>query len=612
MPRSERDVAAIRLLGGTANEIHNDGTILGDATPSLGTAILANGPARNTTVTNMGSIHGSIILDGTGISLTNLPGGVINAPTTLNLSGGVLQNAGTLHVGGIGTIGATTLTGDLVQSSTGRVHIDLDPALGRADLLQISGRAALDGSVVVNPISVHKGTSGPVITAAGGLTITPVLEGLAGPVFTHTAVVNGNSLSIATDADFKSNDLGKSANQRSVAGHLQRIWDSGAPGFDQGFLSLSRLSNVRAHTQALDNLSGEVHASAITAEVQTAFFVQEAILDRLRFSEGNVFSSGHGLTGTIGSRFAPGTTLPAAYSADLPGNAPPSFVPVQPVAPTYALWGQAFGAFGHTNSNGNAGHLSRQIGGFMLGAETGAGVLADWRAGVSAGYSVTNFDVTARQSTGSVESGFGAVYARGPIGPLQMRLGAAYAGNALDTRRAVLLPGFSGVASGKTAGDTVQGFGEVGYRIGLGQSYIEPFVGAAAIHVSRDSFSEVGGAVALSAFGRSYDVQTVTAGLQGQAVLSEQLGTGLPIVARGLIGYRRAFGDLEPKALLAFGGGGQGFLTAGVPIARDALVASAGLDVQIAPLVTIGVNYTGQIGDRAQDHAVKGVFSYRW
>ena len=361
----------------------------------------------------------------------------------------MLQNAGTLHVGGIGSIGTTTLTGDLVQSSTGRMHIDIDPALGRADLLQISGRAALDGTVVVNPISVHKGTSGPVITAAGGLTITPILQGLAGPVFTHTALVNGNSLSITTDADFKSNDLGKSANQRSVAGHLQRIWDSGAPGFDQGFLSLSRLSSVRAHTQALDSLSGEVHASAITAEVQTAFFVQEAILDRLRFGEGNVFSSGVGLTGTIGSRFAPGTTLPAAYSADLPGNAGASVMPVQPIAPTYSLWGQAFGAFGDTNSNGNAGRLSRQIGGFVLGAETGAGVLADWRAGVAAGYSFTSFDVTARQSTGNVESGFGAVYARGPIGPLQLRLGAAYAGNALDTRRAVLLPGLSGVASGQ-------------------------------------------------------------------------------------------------------------------------------------------------------------------
>jgi uncharacterized protein with beta-barrel porin domain len=116
----------------------------------------------------------------------------------------------------------------------------------------------------------------------------------------------------------------------------------------------------------------------------------------------------------------------------------------------------------------------------------------------------------------------------------------------------------------------------------------------------------------LTVFGRSFDVQTITAGLQGQAILSELFGTDLPIVARGLIGYRRAFGDVEPQALLGFGGSGATFLTAGVPIAREALVASAGLDLKIAPRTTIGVNYTGQVGDRSQDHTVKGVFSYRW
>lgn len=195
---------------------------------------------------------------------------------------------------------------------------------------------------------------------------------------------------------------------------------------------------------------------------------------------------------------------------------------------------------------------------------------------------------------------------------MQLRLGAAYAGNALDTRRTVLFPGFSQAVTGKAGGDTVNGFGEVGYRIGFAQGHIEPFAGGAAIHIRRDGFSEVGGASALTVYGRSYDVETATAGVQGQAVLSEVFGTATPIIARGLIGYRRAFGDVVPQALLAFGGGGQAFLTAGVPIARDAVVASAGLDVQVAANTTIGLNYTGQVGERAQDHAVKGSFSYRW
>jgi uncharacterized protein with beta-barrel porin domain len=66
-----------------------------------------------------------------------------------------------------------------------------------------------------------------------------------------------------------------------------------------------------------------------------------------------------------------------------------------------------------------------------------------------------------------------------------------------------------------------------------------------------------------------------------------------------------------PKALLAFGTGPT-FLTAGLPIDRDALVAEAGLDLLVGRGTTLGVAYTGQVGERAQDHAVKGNFTYRF
>jgi len=611
-PVAQRDAAAILLRGGIANRIDNAGRIEALGDPRVAYAILTDTPG-GTTLTNTGTILGNVSVQGrAGSVVDNRPGGVVSAPAAIDLAGGTFRNAGLLHVGGIGTTGTTVLTGDLLQSATGRLRLDLDPAKGRADLLQVSGRAEIDGTVEINPISLRKGTSGPVVTAEGGLTRAPVLQAAAGPVFTYATLLTGNSLSLVSDADFRGGDPGKTINQRGVAGALQRAWDAGAPGFDQTFLALARLPGDGAYARALDSLSGEVQASAISAQLQTAFFVQETLLDHLRFGGG---VSG-GLGGAIGSRFSPGTTLPAAYAADLPGPALPSLVPVQPVAPGYALWGQAFGGFGETRRNGNAGRLGRQTGGFVLGAETGAGVLADWRVGVAAGYSFTSFDVTARQSTGQVESGFGAVYAGGAYGPVQLRLGAAYAGNALDTRRAVTVAGLAGLASGRTGGDTVQGFGEVGYRFGVAGGYLEPFAGAAAIRIRRDGFTETGGAAALTVSGRSYEVETVTAGLQGQVPLAgllgaDLLGADLPVLARGLIGYRRAFGDVVPQALLAFGGG-PAFLTAGVPIARNAVVASAGLDMQVGPRITIGVAYTGQVGDRAQDHAVRGVLSYRW
>src|SRR5262249_18838733 len=109
--------AAVWLVGGTANLITNAGTIRDNGTAAERIAILTNSSGSNTTVHNTGSIFGDIIFGkGAAGLVDNRVGGVIDAPTTLDLSGGLLRNAGTLYVGGAGTIGKTTLTGDLVQS----------------------------------------------------------------------------------------------------------------------------------------------------------------------------------------------------------------------------------------------------------------------------------------------------------------------------------------------------------------------------------------------------------------------------------------------------------------------------------------------------------------
>ncbi|WP_156376241.1 autotransporter outer membrane beta-barrel domain-containing protein, partial [Methylobacterium sp. Leaf117] len=105
------------------------------------------------------------------------------------------------------------------------------------------------------------------------------------------------------------------------------------------------------------------------------------------------------------------------------------------------------------------------------------------------------------------------------------------------------------------------------------------------------------------------EVATSTVGVRGQTSLD--LGAGAPVSLHGLVGYRRAYGEVVPKALLSFGAG-PGFLTAGTPISRDALVAQAGLDVRVGRATTLGVAYTGQVGERTQDHAVKGNFTYRF
>lgn len=277
--------------------------------------------------------------------------------------------------------------------------------------------------------------------------------------------------------------------------------------------------------------------------------------------------------------------------------------------------------------------MNRQIAGFATGADLQ--LPSGLRLGVVGGYTEAYLDSAGRAGgtrdaeSAALKSGFGGVYGGYAVGPLSLRLGAIYAGTDTRTRRAVPY-GLSSTLGGHGGGYTVQGFGEIGWKIALGApiaavlvskdggtgagvplvaTYVEPFVGGAYVGVRRDAFTETGGAAALASAAADYGVGATTVGVRGQTGLD--LGLGLPVTVRGLAGYRRAFGDVVPKALLTFATG-PAFLSAGVPIDRDAFVAEVGLDVAVAPNASLGVAYTGQTGSRAQDQAVKGNFVWRF
>jgi fibronectin-binding autotransporter adhesin len=49
-----------------------------------------------------------------------------------------------------------------------------------------------------------------------------------------------------------------------------------------------------------------------------------------------------------------------------------------------------------------------------------------------------------------------------------------------------------------------------------------------------------------------------------------------------------------------------------VPIAKNAAVVEAGLDLAISQSATLGLSYTGQLAEDTQDHAFKGVLAVRF
>jgi uncharacterized protein with beta-barrel porin domain len=84
------------------------------------------------------------------------------------------------------------------------------------------------------------------------------------------------------------------------------------------------------------------------------------------------------------------------------------------------------------------------------------------------------------------------------------------------------------------------------------------------------------------------------------------------LVAKGMIGWRYAFGTVTPTTGLSFASGGSPFIVAGVPIAKNAAVVEAGLDGHISDAETLGVTYSGELSSGAQDHAIKVSYIRRY
>jgi subtilase-type serine protease len=568
----------------------------------------------NSTYTGTTEVNGGLLaVNGSITSFAN-----VNAGGTLGGNGRV----GGLRVGQGGTVAPGNSIGTLnvagsVSFAPGSFYAVEVAAAGRSDRIAATGAALIQGGTVtvslenatapLSPAETRSllGQRYTILTAGGGVSGR---FDLATPSYTFIGTdlsygTNSVDLSVARNGtSFAS--VGVNRNQASVGAAVEGL--GAGNRLYETILTTTAPATAR---NAFQSLSGDIHASLVSAEFETAFFVREAILDRLRWgpTPGSVEAADYGL-------------LPSAYTADLPGRAAAvAPVPMRVLDPrVFGVWGQGFGAFGEARSDGNAARLSRQTSGFVLGAD--ARLENGLRIGVAGGYANTGLDTPGSLQSGTIESGFGGLYGGWESGPVSLRLGAVYADNAARLRRSVSVAGLGDSLSARTGGSTIQGFGELGYRFVIGETagtlpggaalaYIEPFVGGAVVSIGRDRFAETGGFAALTGAAQDYEIGTSTVGLRAQA--NVDLGLGLPLSARGLVGYRRAYGDVVPKALLSFGTG-PAFLTAGLPIDRDALVAEAGLDLRIARDTTLGVAYTGQIGDRAQDHAVKGNFTYRF
>ncbi len=624
----------------TGDHTYTGGTTIASGTLQLGnggtsgsiTGNVANNASlifnRSDAVAFGGSISGTGAVQHNGSGSTNLTGASnYTGPTTINAgtlavngsitsavtvnSGGTLMGAGT--VGGINAMsGGTVAPGN----SIGTLNVVGPVAFGPGSTYQVEANAAgqSDKIVVTGPATLTGGTV-QVLATPGNYAANTVYNILHASSVTGTfAGVTTNLAFLAPSLSYDADDVfltlvrnasafstvAQTFNQRAVAGAL----DASAFGSTlvQAILPLTAPQSL----VAFDQLSGEVHASTAGVLVDESRYMRGAVLSRLRqVSYGGDSQMASLSMGGPVVAFADGELDSAlAYGKSPIVTKAPRMAPAP--GPDIAFWAQGFGARGSFDGDGNAASVKRDLAGFITGFDARFG---NWRGGIAAGYTGSRNNTDGRGSA-NVDTGHVAAYGGVSVGALNLRAGGAYAFHQIDTDRTVVFPGFFDRATARYQGGTGQIFGEAGYGFAFGRVAIEPFAGAAWVHLSTDAANEQGGAAALALAANKFEVGYSTLGVRAATMIP--IGSDMVLVPRASAAWQHAFNTVTPLAALAFQSTGAAFVVAGVPIARDALLAEAGLDLGIGRNTTLGVSYVGQLASNVRDHAAKGKFTYRF
>ncbi|MBB6414188.1 autotransporter domain-containing protein [Mesorhizobium sangaii] len=524
---------------------------------------------------------------------------VVNSLGTLGGIGAVggIEAAGGGVVSPGNSIGTLTSTGDVIFNKGSALHIEIDGNNG--DQLVVNGATTLLGGVVVvtpeasadprRRLKALMDQTYIIVTSTGG--VSGKFDGTQGFVFFDTTLSylpNEVRLDVSRNGHGFA-DFALTRNQKTTAAALEAL---GLGNAIHNTVALATPADSLSATY--QSLSGEIHATLKGVLAQDGQFIGQAAIDRMRSAFG-------GVAGRPQS-----TVEPVEYGAEAAPAPNSAFAAMQPTRHGITLWGEAYGSWANIGSDGNASDFNRHLGGIVTGID--GMVNETWRLGLLLGHGSTSVNSTTGHA--SVDSYQVGLYGGAQWDAVGLRVGATFAQHEIDTARHAMLPG--GVVNRHASsydGQTVQLFGETGYRVDTAYGAIEPFAGARYVHLQTNGFQEDGGLTALTGLPRSTDVGVTRLGMRfSQELLA---GENTALTARGMLGWSHAFGDVSAEQSLALAGG-QAFMVEGLSVARDALVVEAGFDVGIVANAKVGLSYAGQFSGDVSENGIKADLTVRF
>ncbi|GEM_PF-6816693 len=435
-------------IGGTsgfAGSIANSGTLaynrsdnvtfIGNISGSGGVSLLGSG---NVTFTGVNSYTGNTnIMNG----LLTVNGSVAHSALTTIHSGAKLGGTGALgntviasgatHTPG-NSIGTQTIAGN--YTNAGILQIEGTPTI--TDRLNVTGEVDITGAtldLVLSPANVANWqvVNGPftLINKQSAGAVTGQFASIRNNLVFLVSTVNyaggdGNDVSLKLQRnDIKFASLGRNFNQISLANALD-----GLPHSSDLWLAMAMTSIADVARTALNQLSGDVHASLPIVLIEDSRFLREAANDRLR--QGAKTVGGDATSVTTGNTDAnTGITV----------------------------WGQGFGSWGVWDATSNNAKMDRSVGGMFVGADT---TFNNWQVGALTGYSHSSVDLKDMPSSARADNYHLGLYAGTQWDAVAFRTGLAHTWSDIETSRSVNFPGFSDSLDGDYRAGTTQVFGE--------------------------------------------------------------------------------------------------------------------------------------------------------
>ena len=555
-----------------------------------------------TKVNGLLTVNGT--LAGTGnVGMTTLESGATLSPGTAAPSGPLMMAGASLAPGATmiviptaSQIGTLTVNGDLTfkPGSTYRVDATAD---GQSDRVNVVGTANLAGSVVhVGDGGTYAASTSYTILSAGNL--NGHFDGISSNLAYLQPSLSQQGNDVVLKVDMKQVPTEPDTKPGENGGNTGNTGNTGGETRPIQFADLAATSNQRS-------------AAAAVQSLPTSSPLYSRVLNLPEGAPAGVFAdlSGESFGSSVTAMQNVSNNVASLPTAQLRTNMNAGFVPGPPTAqvgrgdasmlPRSAaqpMWAQVFGNWRTMDGNSNVATSRERDVGVFIGGDHGVG--NGWRLGGAFGYTDSRITVDDRSAKSDVNSYSAILYGgksfEAGSGKINFTAGLAYTWHDIDSKRNIDAAGERQSLKADYSASTGQIFTDVGYAIPLTDRItLEPFFGADFSDLRTRGFSESGGDAALSGKSSTNHVGTTTLGLRAQTTFDVKDTAGR---LRGMLGWRHAYGDLNPEATMSFDGS-QPFTVAGNPLARDAAVMELGVDVAMSKNATLGLAYSGQFGD---------------